>query len=70
MLSNSIIERNPVAAVGLPAARLELVEPAGTTAANAEDIRKDRSLQRRLRRQRRQARASYRIGSGWTTGLW
>lgn len=70
MLSNSVIERNSVAAVELPAAKLELVELASTAAANAGDIQKDRALQRRLRRERRQARAVNRIGSGWTTGLW
>ena len=50
--------------------RIETVCAGAPCAANAGLLGRDKSLERRLRRQRRRARSAVRGGQGWSIGLW
>lgn len=50
--------------------RVEVIQPGSTRAANAGRVGPAKSLDRRLRRQRRRARASLRSRAGWSVAVW
>lgn len=58
------------AAPAVTGPRIETVDAGAARAANAGRLGRGKALERRLRRQRRRARATLQGRQGWSTGLW